>query len=202
VEPENVVATVEGLGYPIPTVPRGTREAPYFSCREVARSYYSAAPIANGFLEWGFRDGIRIDPMKIQKLCYFANGYYLAAERGLAALVAEQFEAWAFGPVLPSLYHSAKRYRRRPITEYIHTYDFEQGDFIPAPAPEDDQLYTRVRERVWEYYGKSPAIILSNLTHQEGGAWARAIREKHGARSAVIPKEYIVEEFDQLVIRS
>ena len=101
----------------------------------------SSASIANGFLEWGFRDGIRIDPMKIQKLCYFANGYYLAASEDHAPLIGEQFEAWPFGPVAPALYHNVKRYKYQAITDQIHEFDYQQNAFVPAPPPEDDVLY-------------------------------------------------------------
>jgi len=160
---------------------------------------YSAASVANGFLEWGYRDAIRVDPMKIQKLCYFANGYYLALHPDRVALIEENFEAWPFGPVIPSLYHRVKGYRYNPITEYLHVFDTEQQSFIPAPAPEDDPLYMKVRESVWQFYGRAAARALSDLTHRQEGAWARTIRETHGARSAVIPREYIRAEFEPFV---
>ena len=162
---------------------------------------YSAASIANGFLEWGFRDGIRIDPMKIQKLCYFANGYYLATpDRDPPdPLIAERFEAWPFGPVLPTLYHSVKGYRYAPITELIHTFDIDWRSFIPAPPPEDDGLYETVREAVWRFYSKVAATRLSDLTHLRDGAWAKTIAMKKGARSAVIPNNLIIEEFAPLI---
>jgi uncharacterized phage-associated protein len=40
--------------------------------------------------------------MKLQKLCYYAYGYHLAWEG--RELFPEHFEAWANGPVSPSLY--------------------------------------------------------------------------------------------------
>lgn len=47
--------------------------------------------------------------MKLQKLCYFTQGYYLAVNNG-TPLFDEKFEAWRYGPVCRELYklHSGK----------------------------------------------------------------------------------------------
>lgn len=52
------------------------------------------------------REG-RISTMKLQKLCYFAQGWSLVwADK---PLFDEPIEAWRYGPVIPELYHQHRR---------------------------------------------------------------------------------------------
>jgi uncharacterized phage-associated protein len=129
---------------------------------------YSAASIANAFLSRAFRDKRAITPMKMQKLLYFAHGYKLAqCDR---PLVDEAFEAWKFGPVLPSLYHECKRYGNRPINNYLHDFDYRREARTPAALP-DGQKANEIIDFVWETYGPETAESLSDWTHVKGGPW-------------------------------
>jgi uncharacterized phage-associated protein len=132
---------------------------------------YTAASIANAFLSRAFGgSGQGLSPMKIQKLAYLAHGYYLA-ETG-EPLLDEYFEAWRFGPVLPSLYHQCKKFGRNEIDRYIEDFDVETGRSSPAPMPDDLTVLDIVRF-VWTTYGKMSAVELSDWTHAKDGPWAQ-----------------------------
>lgn len=55
-----------------------------------------------------------LTPMKLQKLCYYAQGIYMATQDG-EPLFEEDFEAWTYGPVIPALYDEYKEYGWRSI---------------------------------------------------------------------------------------
>jgi uncharacterized phage-associated protein len=155
---------------------------------------YSAASIANAFLTRAFADRHTIvSPMKIQKLAYLAHGYFLA-ETG-QPLLDELFEAWKFGPVLPSLYHECKKFGQGSINDYIHDYDFATGRSLPAPMP-DDKIANEIVEFVWSIYGKMNALDLSDWTHARGGPWDKTT---HGGtnipRNQIIPNALITAYF-------
>jgi uncharacterized phage-associated protein len=59
---------------------------------------YPAAAIANEFIKVAKRNGVLLTPMKLQKLVYFAHGWYLALLG--KPLINEPVEAWKFGPVI------------------------------------------------------------------------------------------------------
>jgi uncharacterized phage-associated protein len=158
---------------------------------------YEPSSIANGFLELGFRDSVSVDPMKIQKLTYFANGYYLAKTG--EPLVNERFQAWKLGPVLPTLYHEMKRFRGMPIDSYAKIYDRVLNRIIPAAPPEDDAEFVKIRQFVWMNYGKRESITLSRLTHKVGGAWQQTILDNPGIEGPQIPDDLIRKEFAPLV---
>ena len=69
---------------------------------------YSASVIAYAFVQKGIEEGTFVTQMKLQKMVYFAHGYHLA--RYNEPLIREEFEAWKFGPVVPSIYQSYKLY--------------------------------------------------------------------------------------------
>lgn len=129
---------------------------------------YSAASIANAFLSKGFRDGIGISPMKIQKLCYLLQGYNLVDYETPA--VNEMFEAWQFGPVLPSLYHECKEYKKSNISDYLKDYDYQTESYFPVGLPEDPDVLKNI-DYVWDKFGKEEATALSDWTHAEHGPW-------------------------------
>lgn len=131
---------------------------------------YSAASIANAFLNraFGARGQNSISPMKLQKLVYLAHGHTLA-ETG-EPLLDEAFEAWKFGPVLPSLYHECKRFGGGTVRDFIHDYDLQTEKYYPAPVPDDGTIVSII-DFVWKTYGNEDALSLSDWTHAKNGPW-------------------------------
>jgi len=78
---------------------------------------WPAKGVANLFLDLAEESGLPIDPLTMQKLVYFAEGWHLALLD--TSLVIEQFEAWKRGPVVPALYHALKGYGSSPIRDCL-----------------------------------------------------------------------------------
>ena len=135
---------------------------------------YKAKQIANAFLTLANRDGKAVDPMKLQKsFLDFVNGYYMAENDG-QPLVNEYFEAWDYGPVVPTVYYEFREYRERPIRRFAYTWDRRSGRHIVAPQPTDELIAELTITWVWENYGIFTGPELSAMTHKEGGPWASA----------------------------
>ncbi|PKN16503.1 MAG: hypothetical protein CVU66_00705 [Deltaproteobacteria bacterium HGW-Deltaproteobacteria-23] len=115
--------------------------------------------IANFFINKGISEDLPITPMKLQKLLYFAYGWYTMISKD-RPLFNESFQAWQFGPVCSSIYHSCKKYRNNPITERID-----------SEASNIDVELTKYLEGIWGIYKDSSAIQLSNETHRIGTPW-------------------------------
>jgi uncharacterized phage-associated protein len=146
---------------------------------------YSANTVANYFLELSRKDGIPIDPLKLQKLVYLAHGWslYFLKRR----LIKEHFEAWDYGPVLPRLYNVFKKFGASPITAYAP---------VEPPEPLDEQTKSLLNS-VWQAYKSYSPIQLSMLTHEPGYAWDVAYRSARSSPwvAPTIPDEMIVDEF-------
>jgi uncharacterized phage-associated protein len=168
---------------------------------------FSSRAVANYFLELAEADGKSLDPMKIQKLVYFAHGWYLAITG--KPLVDEHPEAWTYGPVFRSLYHTFKVYGSKPIEQPADVLSFDRNvrtgerprfqRVVPTlddSAEEADvEMAKQVIRRVWEVYGSWSAIQLSQLTHEDGGPWEVTVRENPGRKGTDISDERIREYF-------
>jgi uncharacterized phage-associated protein len=73
--------------------------------------------IADWFIRFAHEVGDPITNLRLQKLMYYAQAWYLAlhGER----LIPDAFEAWVHGPVIPSLYERFSAYRWNPISEDV-----------------------------------------------------------------------------------
>lgn len=163
---------------------------------------YPTATIANWFLDKADDAGKPLDPMKLQKLIYFAHGWYLALTGD--PLINEHPEAWEYGPVIPSIYHQFKKYGRNAITEPAWCWDrpwkSNIEDMLQAkpiiPRLEGDEDVHQLLEKIWSVYGSQSAVALSNLSHVANGAWDQAFRAAGGKRSVDISDDLIRTEFD------
>ena len=70
--------------------------------------------VADYFLRDAADHGQRIRHMKLQRLCYYAQGFHLAFFDG-RLLFNEPFYAWQYGPVAPALSARFDSYGSRPI---------------------------------------------------------------------------------------
>lgn len=168
---------------------------------------YPAIAVANYFLDLAEEERKPLNPMQVQKLAYFAHGWYLALTN--QPLVDEQVEAWKFGPVFPSLYQQFKEYGGGAILGRAREWHL---DVNPAtgrktilrqvvPTLDDDPDATHrehaktIVKRVWDVYGSWSALQLSQLTHVPGGPW-EITRSKNPDRLGTdIPDTLIRAEF-------
>ena len=124
---------------------------------------YSAATVANVFLDLANEDAKPLTHMKIQKLVYISHGWNLALSGD--ALSYDSIRAWQYGPVIPNLYAELKRFGGRPVTEKVPLLP-TQAEIDPA-GPE-----MRIVRMVWRSYGKLAAPTLSAITHKPDTPWS------------------------------
>jgi uncharacterized phage-associated protein len=134
------------------------------------------AAIANEFIKLAKESNRPISPMKLQKLVYFAHGWYLALAGN--PLINEPIQAWKFGPVIPSLYHSLKAYGNSPITGHVRNEAetlFEEPEISSiddGPNVKENEQVKELVKRIWDLYGSFSAVQLSNLTHEPKSPWS------------------------------
>ncbi len=143
-----------------------------------------AIDVANFFIT-EFRESD--DPMtkvRIQKFMYFAQAEALV--RLGRPLFREDFKAWHYGPVIPSIGNKVKDVSSgEPILdqlgEYdVHVFSMEELDILIDVAM---------------YCGKYSTAELSRRTHVKGGPWEKVHDEK--GEAATIPKDSIRKFYSQ-----
>lgn len=149
----------------------------------------NALSVANYFIELAKRDNKPIHLLGLVKRVYIAHGFALAVlHRGLTDPRFDRVEAWKYGPVIPSVYHSFKQYRAQPITD--KTVVMEWNDETKQPvfvAPEVRNKEDRqIIEMVWKRYQNYTDSQLVDLTHQKRTPWDLCFVE---GENAEIPDE-------------
>lgn len=130
-----------------------------------------AKALANQFLDWSDEVGSAISPMKLQKLLFFAHADFLARKGG--PLLKQEFEAWDYGPVIPSIYSEFKRFRNAPIRSRAKSFDPVQAKSVTPECRLDSANLDLVRQ-MFDFYNRLSAFQLSELSHEFEGAWRQA----------------------------
>ncbi|AWO91946.1 MULTISPECIES: Panacea domain-containing protein [Bradyrhizobium] len=146
---------------------------------------YTPKQIANWFLGGIDREaGDSITPLKLQKLLYYAQAWALVELK--RPLFEEDFQAWAHGPVLESIFNDFRKYR---------------WDAIPAPesVPELDAETFAHLGSILQVYGDFSAKKLEAMTHKED-PWkdARAGLKPEERSNAKISKDSMREYYSAL----
>ena len=121
-----------------------------------------------------------IDPLKLQKLLYYVQGYALGVlDR---PVFPEAIEAWENGPVVQNVYEQYKNQRMHdPI-------DCRQVETALIPNPEDEWIINEVIRN----FGYVDGSELSNYTHQER-PWI--LMSSTGRHNAIINHQLLREYF-------
>lgn len=134
---------------------------------------------------------INLTNLKLQKLLYFAHGISLAANSE-PLIVGEEFQAWQYGPVIESLYHSLKPFGSSIISSEL--------DVISAwedlPAEGNDRRLS-VIESVLNQLGNKSAMYLVDFSHDKLGPWYKVF--KHHERGIPIKDDDIKKYFAKLL---
>jgi uncharacterized phage-associated protein len=138
---------------------------------------YSPQSIANYFLEIAGAAGHPVSPLRLQKLVYYAHGWYIGYT-GLP-LINETVKAWEFGPCIPSLFYEFSRYGKDPITSMAQDPDRSTAQPCPAPANQEIREFL---QNVFVQYNAFTDIALSKMAHAPGTPWDLHLhhREENG----------------------
>jgi len=134
--------------------------------------------VANFFIEKA-----PLSPLALNKLVYFAHGWWLAYKG--EPLIDEGIQAWKYGPVVNSLYYETKQ---RTVIENV---------FVDGGKLSKSQV--KFLEQVWTSYRIYTDKELSTLAHTQNTPWdiIYNLRGGKGKYGVVIPNSLIKEFFKQ-----
>ena len=121
-------------------------------------------------------EGDGISNLKLQKLAYYAQGFYSAIFN--KPLFDNDIYAWTHGPVVQDLYHEYKKFgsNRIPVPTDFNPISLEKEEF-------------EMIEEVFEVFGQYSAWKLRNMTHEES-PWLN-----YEANAETIPLPEITDYF-------
>jgi uncharacterized phage-associated protein len=130
---------------------------------------YDARDIANFMLNSAERRGLEVTNLGLQKLLYFAHGWFYAIYE--QPLIRNKFEAWQYGPVQRVLYDQFKVFHDRPIKGMRAAFlDPMTGQKV-IRQPSIDPEHAHLIESILDKYSRYTASQLVDESHAEDGPW-------------------------------
>lgn len=127
-----------------------------------------ATVLSNNILVRGKREGVKITPMKLQKLLYYVCVKYVKETGEIP--ISEPFEVWRYGPVVPSVYSEFKPYRANPIKALAKNAAGKSNVVDESANP----LLADCINYVWGRLKHFTGIELAERTHLKGSGWYAA----------------------------
>ena len=159
----------------------------------------NALSVANYFIDLAQRDNSQITQLGLMKRVYIAYGFCLAMlDKSIFDERFDRVEAWKYGPVIPSVYHSFKQYKDKPITEktVIMEWDEQKGIARYVTPELEEKEVKKVIEFVWNRYRGFTDSEMVSLTHRDGTPWALCYVPN---MNAVIPDSFTKLYYQKLV---
>ncbi len=154
----------------------------------------NALSVANYFIDLAIRDGKPIHLLGLVKRVYIAHGFALALlGHGLLNPRFDKIEAWKYGPVIPSVYHSFKQYRAKEIIEKTVVMEWDEENMRPIFETPNlkDKDEKRIVEMVWKRYREYTDNELVTLTHLKGTPWDMCfIKDENVAIPDILTEDY------------
>ena len=130
------------------------------------------------------RNSFKISNLRLQKLLYYVYGIMVAVDDDL--IINEYPEAWEYGPVFPTVYHTYKHFGIDKITSTDGT-----------PAYYSDLSISAVNAVV-EGFGPLKDFEIVARTHQPRGPWRQTYRP--GIKNNTISIEKIKKYFRENIL--
>ncbi len=143
-----------------------------------------ALAVAKYLLDQTRAAGFVVTPMQLLKLVYIAHGWMLGSHG--RPLFNESVEAWQYGPVVPSVYQSLKRFG----SSSVQCVD-------GAPEVQFDQDERAIMDFVSRNYGAANGVTLSAATHKAGTPWS--VTWGSQSKSAPISNDLIQNFYASLI---
>lgn len=119
------------------------------------------AAFSNTILKGCENVGIYISPLKLQKLLYL--NFVAHLQNGGDEIDFMVFEAWAYGPVIPDIYHFYKDLGSNMINRLVSM----DGKMYHLRSDE-------IARDTISRYGRLHGYQLIDITHKKDGAWWKA----------------------------
>lgn len=139
---------------------------------------YNVLDVSRHVINYSNEKDYGISNLKLQKVLYFIQAYFLTNVENGTPCFREKIEAWDFGPVVPEAYREYKQYGSTNIPTMISFIDFDVEDIWNSERKlyETDIISEtdgRLMNEVVDKFSDFSATDLVTLTHNQA-PWKEA----------------------------
>lgn len=167
------------------------------SMKEQDTATYKALDVCRHVINYSNEHDYGISNLKLQKVLYFIQAYFLIEKKDHTPCFDEKIEAWDFGPVVPEAYYEYKQYGSGDIPTIESFIIFDKDNIWNSKkvkfedtliSDTDKSLINKVVDKFADY----SATDLVSLTHRQS-PWIDAYTPYRNNEIAV---ETLKEYFD------
>jgi len=141
---------------------------------------YKVLNVCRYAINYSNDNSIGISNLKLQKILYFIQAYFLITGVGEPCF-SEEIEAWDFGPVVPVAYHEYKQYGATNIPKIFTYVEYDPNNMWNAERKlyNSSNISTDDKHRintVINEFANYSATYLVTLTHRQS-PWQNAYRK-------------------------
>ena len=133
---------------------------------------YNVLDVCRHVINYSNEHDYGISNLKLQKVLYFIQAYFLINKKDHTPCFDERIEAWDFGPVVPEAYHEYKQYGSGDIPSVESYFLLDKDDIWNSKRIEynddiissDDKILI---DRVIDKFSNYSATDLVSLTHRQ-----------------------------------
>ena len=159
---------------------------------------YAAIDVARYIINYSNSKDYGVSNLKLQKLLYLAQAYFLIHPKKECKCFFDRIEAWDFGPVVPTVYREYKQYGSADIPSVSSYLVFDERDFSDIKWKEysEDLLSEEDKElicQVVDLFSPYSASELVRMTHNQK-PWIDAyVPNENNEITCESIREYFVE---------
>lgn len=165
----------------------------------VVTTSYSAMMIANFIISYCKENNFEINNLRLQKLLYFVQGFYLVNNDKL--LFEDSIEKWRYGPVIPQVYHAFKSYGSDEINDVedeIIVIENNNSFSIEVQSYSSDNIKNndiKFIEAIVTSLKEVDTFDLVEITHNQQAWFNDRNRIMNGERNIMYTEQELRDEF-------
>lgn len=134
---------------------------------------YNVLEVCRHIINYCNKNSYIISNLKLQKLLYFVQAYFLSHTPSGEPCFVENIEAWDFGPVVPDAYYEFKEYGSSSIpriNKYYALCDDGDGWSLCTFHFNDDVIkpeHKQIIDEIVSSFSKYSATDLVTITHNQ-----------------------------------
>jgi len=142
---------------------------------------YNVLDVSRYIINYCNEKDYNLSNLKLQKILYFIQAYYLSKTEAKEPCFKEKIEAWDFGPVVPVAYHEFKRFGSTNIPKITTYIEIDENDFWQSKVVEysDEVLEDSDKElinKLVDNFSKFSTTRLVQITHNQS-PWINAYQQ-------------------------
>lgn len=164
--------------------------------REGGETVYKVLDVCRHIINYSNEKNYGITNLKLQKILYFVQAYFLTYTSNHKPCFEEEIQAWAFGPVVPVAYNEYRQYGSSNIPTVKTYFLIDNNDFWNSKIVDyEDKILKEDKkpiDNLVDKFSRYSATALVTITHNQT-PWKKAYER---GKNSVITQEAIRGYFD------